>query len=113
MYVYWWSLSPLVILFLGGSRKYGDVKVSLAMILRFCTGSEAEPPLGFSLQPTIEFNEVASERAPTANTCINKLMLYYPAQITEPGYNIEPVYKLLDVGFVSEYFGMEWTALHR
>lgn len=92
---------------LGGSRKSGEIKLSLAAILRFCTGSEGEPPLGFALQPTIEFSESEEPRAPTANTCSNRLVLSYPKNITDHGFDVEPVFRLFDTGFVSEYFGME------
>ncbi|XP_028401093.1 uncharacterized protein LOC114524162 [Dendronephthya gigantea] len=48
--------------------------MKLENILKFVSGSEYEPVLGFSISPQIDF--VMSESSyPTANTCINKLCL--------------------------------------
>ncbi|XP_069107732.1 uncharacterized protein [Argopecten irradians] len=68
--------------------------VTMEKILRFCTGSEEEPTLGFSMQPTIEFSAIA---LPMANTCTNKLSLPLTNLNTE----------LFDMAFLSEYFGYQ------
>lgn len=59
--------------FSGGRR--GDVR--LAKILRVCTGSEEELPLGYHIQPEVKFVERQS-LLPTRNTCINKMQLTIP-----------------------------------
>ncbi|CAL8237081.1 unnamed protein product [Arctogadus glacialis] len=53
-----------------GSKKLGD-------ILAFATGSDAVPPIGFSLQPSLEFLHPSGGAAkfPVANTCISCLRL--------------------------------------
>ena len=45
------------------------------MILKFITGSESEPILGYAMEPRIEFDRYAPSPLPTSNTCINKLTL--------------------------------------
>lgn len=90
----------------GGARSYGDKKVTLASILCFTTGCEEEPPLGFATQPYISFKHIESPAAPTANTCTNHLMLPCPKGVMLRNYDFENLYKLLDMGFSSEYFGL-------
>ena len=43
--------------------------------MKFVTGSEAEPVLGYGINPHIVFNPYAISCLPTSNTCTNKLTL--------------------------------------
>ncbi|KAH3735535.1 hypothetical protein DPMN_042070 [Dreissena polymorpha] len=52
--------------------------VSLGKVLRFATGSEEEPMMGFVLHPTIKFT-VAGSFVPTASICANTLNLPRPS----------------------------------
>lgn len=57
--------------------KEDTFKIVLADIVSFTTGIPVEHPLGFSLSPSINFNNA---KFPTANTCAN--ILYLPLQHT-------------------------------
>lgn len=76
--------------------------VSLQRILKFVTGSEIEPVLGYAIDPRIEFDKYAPSALPTSNTCINKLTLPI-------GDNLPPdrsdIFDFFDYAFTSEYFG--------
>jgi len=65
-------------------------------VLKFVTGCEFEPLLGYDMQPTIEFDD--NVRMPHANTCICQLRL----PLESNAYNFD----LLDLAFVNDYFGM-------
>jgi len=69
--------------------------VTLGKVLKFVTGREFEPILGFSVQPRIEFDDNIS--LPHANTCTCLLRL--PLHSTHYQFN------LLDIAFVNDYFG--------
>ena len=87
--------------FLGGRR--GDI--TLGHILRFVTGSEREPVLGFRMHPSLSFVVTGpSQFLPTSNTCINKLNLAR-ATISYSLPNEVELFKLFDYGFSNEYFG--------
>ncbi|XP_015757106.1 PREDICTED: uncharacterized protein LOC107336547 [Acropora digitifera] len=79
----------------------GDT-VSLQRILKFVTGSEIEPVLGYAIDPRIKFDKYAPSALPTSNTCINKLTLPI-------GDNLPPdrsdIFDFFDYAFTSEYFG--------
>lgn len=53
--------------------------ITLGKILQFATGFDEEPPLGFELQPSIQFVSAAEELKwlfiPTANTCSKTMFL--------------------------------------
>lgn len=84
-------------------RKKGDV--SLSSILKFATGSEEEPILGFHIHPSIAFVKNAS-LVPTSNTCINKLNLPIPSGSTEmPSHAF--LFNLYDYAFSNAYFGLQ------
>ena len=57
--------------------------VTLGMILKYITGDEEEPLLGYHVSPTTLFVKAATPRAimPTSNTCINTLNL--PRQVPQ------------------------------
>jgi len=80
--------------------------VSLGHILKFVTGDDEEPLLGYELEPSLVFDEVTEEGrfTPSARTCINQLILPRPSlQI-----KLLPESKsfhLYDYAFVNEYFG--------
>lgn len=91
---------------LGGKRKDGDHVLTLPEILLFSTGAEQEPPLGFSIRPTIHFVHSETIQLPTANTCVNQLSLPVSKDVTNRDFNPEPTYVLYDMAFASEYFGL-------
>ena len=85
----------------GGQR--GD-HISLNHILRFVTGVEDEPVLGFSMAPSIAFADVEDSFLPTANTCINCLTLKRPT-VGTPLPTTEVLYNVFDYAFSNAYFG--------
>ena len=86
--------------FSGGRR----VHVSLAKILRFCTGSEEEPPLDYNIQPVVEFVERQS-LLPTGNTNINKMQL--PIPIYNEPTDDEMFNFFFDFAICNSYFGLQ------
>ena len=71
----------------------------------FCTCADEEPPLGFTLQPSIEFVEAeANKFLPTANTCICCLTLPH-ATHTIPLPPPDQLYSLYDYAFANAFFG--------
>ncbi|XP_057312418.1 uncharacterized protein LOC130653938 [Hydractinia symbiolongicarpus] len=86
-----------------GGKRSG---VSLPDVLRFVTGSEEEPLLGFALAPSIKFVPVMEEGRflPTSNTCINQLQLPMESNaISLPDENA--LFGLYDLAFSSRFFG--------
>lgn len=88
-----------------GKRKEGETKLVMQDILRFCTGIEIEPILGFQIPPSIEFKHDKGMSLPTANTCVNRLVLPCPENICDRNFEEGKMFKLYDMGFTSEYFG--------
>ena len=72
------------------------------MILRFVTGSENEPILGFSIQPCIEFCDSMPSSFPVRNTCANKLTL--PCGEIVPKEQ-DKMFEFYDMAFANQYFG--------
>ena len=73
-------------------------------ILKFVTGTDEEPVLGFALHPSIKFVESESEMIPTASTCINQLRLPRPSvglKLLEESQ----LFNLYDYAFTNDYFG--------
>jgi len=89
------------VFFKGGRRG----TIDLRSILRFATGTEEEPALGFALQPSIVFCE-AKSFMPTANTCINRMTLALPQGVQDMPSNDE-LFKFFDLAFSNTYFGLE------
>jgi len=88
--------------FLGGRR--GDL--TLEHILRFTTGVDEEPVLGFSLHPQIVFAEVfGGNFLPRANTCTNCLTIPR-GSLTTPLLQVQELHNLYDYAFSSAFFGM-------
>lgn len=74
-------------------------------MLRFATASEEDPPLGFSINPSVHFIEAIS-LLPTANTCINRLNIVIPSagmELPEEQF----LFKMFDYAFSNTYFGLE------
>ena len=78
-------------------------------ILLFCTGSSSEPVLGFSMEPTMHFND--NVVLATSNTCVSQMWL----SLLSVGQGLseeqkkdekEQNYSMYDYAFTSEYFGM-------
>ena len=87
-------------LFLAGRGVDGNI--SLHSILKFVTGCENEPVLGFQMKPTICFDTNMPSCLPMGNTCISRL--------TSPiGENVsmtkEEVFSFFDYAFANDYFG--------
>ena len=75
--------------------------VTLEKILRFATGTEQEPAMGFTMQPSITFQADMVMSLPRAHTCINRLILpigNLPASKAE-------LFNTFDLAFSNEYFG--------
>ena len=82
------------------SWKRLDGNISLHCILKFITGYENEPVLGFQMKPTICFDTNMPSCLPMGNTCISRL--------TSPiGENVsmtkEEVFSFFD--YANDYFG--------
>lgn len=84
----------------GGQRG----NVTLTHILRFATGAEEEPILGFAIQPSIAFVEAELSFLPTANTCINRLKLPRATASTSLPPP-EALFEMYDYAFANTYFG--------
>ena len=85
----------------GGRR--GDV--TLNKVLKFTTGAEEEPVLGFVMNPSIQFVKSISF-LPTANTCINRLNLSTPdADMAMPTDDV--LFNLFDYAFLNAFFGLQ------
>ena len=82
--------------------------VTLSSILRFATGAEKEPFLGFKLQLSLNFIVADSQNfLPTSNTYINWLNL--PRATIK--YNLPEqshLSQLNDYDFSDQYFGQKW-----
>jgi hypothetical protein len=78
--------------------------MTLGKILSFVTGVDEEPPLGFTVSPTLTFAERQSF-LPTANTCINKATLTIPLDQNDfPEDN--HLFSLFDYAFCNSHFGL-------
>jgi len=89
-------------LFYSGGRRG---PVTLEHILKFATGSEEEPVLGFTLNPTIHFTEVLNSFVPTANTCSNTLNLPRPSSNASLPED-ERLFYFYDLAFSNTFFGL-------
>ena len=86
--------------------------VSLSHILQFSTGTDEEPPLGFSISPTIEFPQSEGSSAwsflPMANTCSNTLHLNLPRCVSSQNCQLpddKELFQMYDYAFCSSFFG--------
>ena len=86
--------------FSAGRRQDGNI--SLERVLKFVTGSENEPVLGFQMRPTIVFKAAVRSCVPMSNTCINRLTL--PVGEIVPDVK-EEVFSFFDYAFINDYFG--------
>ena len=82
-------------------------KVDLGSILKFFTGTEKEPLLGFELHPSLFFIKTNEKNfLPSSNTCINRLSL--PRATAEHNLPDEKtLFHLYDYVFVNQYFGQQ------
>lgn len=88
--------------FLAGRRG----NLSLSSILVFVTSTDEEPLLGFKIQPSIVFCEVAEGFLPTASTCVNSLTLPRPSSsVNLP--ETRALFKLYDLAFSNAYYGLQ------
>ena len=88
----------------GGKR---PCDVSLPAVLRFATGCEEEPLLGYGIEPTLKFiPAVENDRfLPTSNTCINQIQLYTET-LTIFLPKEDKLFDYFDTAFVNEHFGL-------
>lgn len=84
----------------GGQRG----NLSLLHILKFVTGAEEEPFLGFSYHPSIMFVEAEKSFLPMANACINCLKLVRPT-LSKPFPSEDALFQSFDYAFANAYFG--------
>ena len=84
--------------------------VTLGSILQFATGLDEEPPLGFELQPCIQFVAALQSNKwsfiPTANTCSATLFL------PKGSYDLplppeDELFEVYDIAFSDSYFGLK------
>ena len=91
-------------MFISGRRRG---KVDLESILKFVTGTENEPLLGFKLHPSLFYIKTNEKNfLPSSNTCINRLNL--PRATAE--YNLpyeKTLFHLYNYAFVNQYFGQQ------
>lgn len=78
--------------------------MTVGRILSFATGVDEDPPLGFSVQPTLTFAERPSY-LPTSNTCINKMTLTVPKELCDLPKD-EHICAMFDYAFSNSYFGL-------
>lgn len=76
--------------------------VNIEKILKFATGSEVEPVLGYSVSPHIAFDSLTASFFPTSNTCINRLTLATGECVPS---NDDQSYNIFDLAFANDYFG--------
>lgn len=90
-------LSPLLL-----AARRANGKISLEDVLKFVTGCETEPVLGFQMKPSIFFDAAMPSCIPTSNTCINRLTLAI-GDIVPDGK--EELFQFFDYAFLNDYFG--------
>ena len=83
--------------------------ITLGSILQFATGLDEEPPLGFELEPCIQFLPAATRSKwsfiPTANTCSATMVL--PRGSNNHALpNEGDLFELYDTAFTNTYFGL-------
>ena len=83
--------------------------ITLGSILQFATGLDEEPPLGFELQPSIQFVAATEELKwsfiPKANTC-SKTILLPRGSYTLSLPPEEDLFEVYDSAFSNTYFGL-------
>lgn len=85
-----------------GRRNNGNV--TLAKVLRFVTAEEQEPPLGYEMNPSIEF-KVMPSWYPTASSCGNILFLTAYGEMPER----QRMFEIFDMAFdTPQHFGLTW-----
>ena len=70
--------------------------MTLGHVLRFITGTDEEPVLGFKMQPSIEFCE-NSLFFPTFNNCVNSLK-FVRGSLTTPFPSDAELFQILPLG---------------
>lgn len=93
-------------LFTAGRREVERGKITLGDVLKFITGSEWEPVLGYTIQPKIVFEEnEKGSLIPKSSTCINCLYLPVPGAL-DPWPRRSDIFELYDLAFCNTYFGL-------
>lgn len=89
-----------------GRREVEKGKITLGDILRFITGSEWEPVLGYTIPPRISFEEMINgSLIPKSSTCINCLYLPVPGTLL-PWPERSHLFECYDLAFCNTYFGL-------
>ena len=79
--------------------------LTLSSVLMFATSTDDEPVLGFKIEPSIKFCEVADSFLPSASTCTNALTLPRPTtSIKLPKQ--EDLFNLYDYAFSNAFYGL-------
>jgi hypothetical protein len=84
-------------------------RVALGNILQSCTATDEEPPLGFSMHPSIQLATATSPSKwafiPSANTCSKSMTLPIPSHdISLPEEDV--IFEVYDYAFCNSYFGL-------
>ena len=81
-------------------------KVNLSSILKFVTGTEKEPLLGFKMHLKFFIKTNKNNFLPSSNTCVNLLKLSRAtAEYNLP--NEKTLFHLYDYAFVNQYLGQQ------
>ena len=82
------------------------MNISLEHVLRFVTGSEREPLLGFMLNLSIKFVDIAVSKSflHTSNTCTNIMRLPRGNTVSQLP-NEQNLFNIYDIAFANSYFG--------
>ncbi|CAH3176300.1 unnamed protein product, partial [Porites lobata] len=84
-------------------------RITLGSILQFATGMDEEPPLGFELQPSIQFvaaNEgIKWSFIPKANTC-SKTMFLPRGSNSRSLPTEKELFEVYDIAFTNTFFGL-------
>ena len=89
--------------FLFSAGRGVDGNISLHSILKFVTGCENEPVLGFQMKPTICFDTNMPSCLPMGNTCISRPTLPIGENVS---MTKEEVFSFFDYAFENDYFGL-------
>ena len=85
-------------------------RITLGSILQFATGMDEEPPLGFELQPSIQFvaaNEgIKWSFIPKANTCSKTMFLPFRGFHSRSLPAEKELFEFYDIAFTNTFFGL-------
>lgn len=81
--------------------------MNLTNVLRFVTGAEEEPVLGFTIHPSLHFVPGGpGPFLPSANTCSNRLNLPVATNVS-PLPPTKELFESFDMAFLNAFFGYQ------